>query len=202
MKIPSPTYGLAMMNAIRRINAIDLVRCRHHNMSMLQTLAAFRTRKSYDAWDKIYGILGMHFVFKIGRVVPDYQISAEWLYIEFATRHIAQTGTLDVLNHAGYLNQGGLDVPSYVPDWTAPMSGYEHRHYASRGNAIPLYDASRGRAAQFKVLNDCRILLKGVFVDKIAVARSVHNTETNSLALLGECLQMMTGTFAGHQARA
>jgi hypothetical protein len=202
VKIPSPTYGLSMLNAIRRINAIDFVRCQQYNMSMLQTLATIRTRKSYDARDKIYGILGMNFVPEIERVVPDYQISVERLYIEFATRHIAQTGTLDVLNHAGYLNQGGLDVPSYVPDWTAPMSGYEHRHYVSRGNALPLYGASRGRAAQFKVLDDGRILLKGVFVDKIAVAGSVHDTETNSLALLSECLQMMAGTFAGHQARA
>jgi len=201
MKIPSPTYGLSMVNAFRRINVIDFVRCQQYNMSMLQTLAMLRMRESYDPRDKIYGILGMHFVPEI-KVVPKYETSAKQLYIEFATQYIEQTGKLDVLNHAGYLNQGVLDVPSYVPDWTARMSEYEHRHYSSRGNALRLYNASRGRAAGFKVCDDDKILLKGVIVDKIAVAGSVHDTEMNSLALLDECLQIMAGTSAGHQARA
>jgi hypothetical protein len=203
VNIPSPTYGLSMVNAIRKIDAISTMRTWQDDLNMLQTLALFRARRAYDARDKIYGILGLHFVSEITRVVADYQMSTRQLYIEFATRYIAQTGTLDILNHAGYLNQGGLDVPSYVPDWAAPMSESEHVHYVLRANAFPgSYDASNGRAAEFKVLNDDRILLKGTILDKIAIVGSVYDIEMNSLALLNECLQIMTRSLAGRQAKA
>jgi hypothetical protein len=162
---------------------------------MLQTLALFRARKASDARDKFYGI-GLHFLSDITRVVPDYQMSTWRLYIEFATQNIVEIGTLDVLNHSGYHNQGGLDVPSYVPDWAAPLSDSEHVHYVLRANAFPgSYDASNRRSAEFKVLNDGRILLKCIILDKIAIIGSVYDIEMNSLALLNECLQVMAGSW-------
>jgi len=105
-------------------------------------------RKASDGRDKIYGLLGMHFEQEITKLKPDYRNSPEWLYTDFATRHIKQTETLDVLNHAGYLNKGALDVPSYVPDWTAPMSQSVHSALVSRETArLFHYDTPQGRTA-------------------------------------------------------
>jgi hypothetical protein len=83
------------------------------------------------------------------------------------------------------------------------MSESEHVHYVLRANAFPgSYDASNGRSAEFKVLNDGRILLKGITLDKIAIVGSVYDIEMNSLALLNECLQIMAGNLAVRQAKA
>ena len=83
------------------------------------------------------------------------------------------------------------------------MSQSVHTNLVSRETArLGFNNASKGRPAQFKVLDDGRIWLKGVIVDKIAVVGSVHGTETNSLALICECLQMIARRLAGHEARA
>lgn len=57
-----------------------------------------------------------------------------------------------------------MDVLLYVPDWTAPMSQSLHSNLVSRKTArLRFYNASRGRLAQFKVLDDGKISLKGVY---------------------------------------
>jgi hypothetical protein len=208
IRISSPTYGVSMADAIRRINTFYHMRSFHmlssqYNINMLRGLALCRRRKAYDDRDKIYGLLGMHFKLEIDKLEPKYEMSAKQLYTEFATRHIRQTDTLDVLNHAGYLNEGGLDVPSYVPDWTAPISQPVHTALVSRETVrLAFYNATQGRPAQFKVLGDGGISLKGVIVDKIAVVGSVHGTDTNSLAFICECLQIRARRLAGHESRA
>jgi hypothetical protein len=208
LRISSPTYGVSMADAIRRINTFYHMRFFHmlssqYNINMLRGLALCRRRESLDARDKIYGLLGIHSGPETTKLKPDYQTSAERLYTKFATEHIEQTCTLDVLNHAGYLNKGGRNVPSYVPDWTAPMSQPVHTALVTRETVrLEFYNASQGRPAQFEVRDDSRISLKGVIVDKIAVVGSVQGTETNSLAFICECLQIRAKGLAGHESRA
>ena len=73
-----------------------------------------------DPRDKIYAILGLfdHFENDV-LLVPDYSISVESLYCDFARANIRSTGNHNLLRYSGLGHEmpRSYDLPSWVPDW-------------------------------------------------------------------------------------
>ncbi|KAF2757367.1 hypothetical protein EJ05DRAFT_511186 [Pseudovirgaria hyperparasitica] len=96
-----------------------------YQQSLLYLLSAFSPMDSTDPRDKVYGLLGLSQEDRPGtpnptRVVPDYTRPVVDIYTDVARSLIQRTHTLDILSAC--LGSGSVSgLPSWVPDWTAPI---------------------------------------------------------------------------------
>lgn len=95
--------------------------------SLFYALALFRGRNAGDTRDKVYGMLGLAKKnFKpIQTVQPDYSLSVEEVFSHSATAEIARTRSLETLSYC--YGDRKLNLPSWVPDWTADVTRAESR---------------------------------------------------------------------------
>lgn len=100
--------------------------------SFLNIATTFRTRKSFDPRDKIYGILGLA-TGEFAKVLPDYNRQAEEAFEHTFLLSVEQTRSLDALSYVyGESDPDlGLGLPSFVLDWTAAVHVAWHHAYES-----------------------------------------------------------------------
>ncbi|KAI3322471.1 HET-domain-containing protein [Xylariaceae sp. AK1471] len=90
---------------------------------LLDLLDLSRECDAKDARDKVYAILGLAIDEKSRGLVADYNISVVDLYTEVALRLASRHGWVKVLCRAGVQFRRIQPLPSWVPDWTSPISG-------------------------------------------------------------------------------
>ena len=159
--------------AMVSFNSLKDFRENRDALDFLQVAVALTDRECYDPRDKIYGILGL-----VGRgirefVRPDYNISTTRLYVNVAMASIRQTRNLDILSSAHGKGSLPLNLPSYVPDWTASLSGQWMAHFRVRCAILTLgiYNACGGSAAELKLAPNIAAG-RAVIVDTISEADS------------------------------
>ncbi|KAF3001649.1 hypothetical protein E8E14_003414 [Neopestalotiopsis sp. 37M] len=94
-------------------------------VEILHLLLVARSCHASDPRDKIFALLGLLPSRRIGDIDADYSIMARELYIRVAVYLAINIDWSQILFHAGTESQeAGLvpSLPSWVPDWTAPLS--------------------------------------------------------------------------------
>ncbi|KAH9222309.1 heterokaryon incompatibility protein-domain-containing protein [Leptodontidium sp. 2 PMI_412] len=132
---------------------------------LLNLLILSRVNQATDPRDKIYSLLGLAREGIIARsVTPDYSEANNTaiLYRDIATKFIRAGRGTDLLKHAG-IDQKLPGLPSWVPDWTYQSRSIMHSElYNCSGSSIPSISVS--------ATDPNRIIVRGVILDKIAVA--------------------------------
>lgn len=120
-------------------------------VGFLEIVTAFRTRKCTNPIDKVYGMFGMaqdtlRASFKI-----DYSLSPEEAFREYVMATIRVSESLDCLSYVHGVGDLALKLPSYVPDFTAPLGQFESDSYYRRvGANYVLFKAARNSKATFQ----------------------------------------------------
>ena len=83
---------------------------------LIQNLLKFRSRQATDPLDKIYGVMGLQSGFAPIVLHPNYSLSQQELFVEFAPEMIRSQGWLAPLHLD--LSKRLMGLPSWVPDWT------------------------------------------------------------------------------------
>ncbi|MCJ1378232.1 hypothetical protein MMC17_001329 [Xylographa soralifera] len=115
--------------------------------------------------DKIYAALGL--VKGSSTVIPDYSLGVGEVYRSFARQYIEEHNTLDLLEEC---NLSADDIVSWAPNYSRKTFGHGLEKHSERDRSIRVYNASRGKPAQFKFSDDSKTLtLIGCYSDPIAV---------------------------------
>lgn len=88
-----------------------------HAVNLYRVMSLSRNVFATDPRDKIYGLLAMMDESLTRNIMPDYLAPVRSVYIDFAKDTIEDTKSLELLRHTS--SYGTLDLPSWVPDWTA-----------------------------------------------------------------------------------
>jgi hypothetical protein len=99
-----------------------------HRTNLVRYLILSKQAAATDDKDKIYGILGLLPATISSRIVPNYEISSELVYQQFAQILLDIEGLDGLLAWAGGLD--GRHRSTWIPDWTVPFletisSGFE-----------------------------------------------------------------------------
>ncbi|KAF2122779.1 heterokaryon incompatibility protein-domain-containing protein [Lophiotrema nucula] len=130
-------------------------------LSLLELLRRFRSLESSDPRDKLYSLLGLASDAEALALTLSYNRSHIDLFKDFARNTILQTLTLDVLGQANKLHQ---DFPSWVPDWTVPVSQISYINHD-----VGDYHAASGNwALNIQFHQDNILAIEGIFIDEIA----------------------------------
>jgi len=105
--------------------------------------------EAMDDRDKIYGIHRLLDQELRTSIVPDYHLSAETIYIDFANAYLRSKGLGSLLIWGG--NCGQRQLPSWVPDWTVPAIRNHVRMLEQR-------QASASVALRHSVTNNGKVL--------------------------------------------
>ncbi len=76
-----------------------------------------RDAQASDSRDKIFGLLGLAPDEITSEITVDYSTDVNSIYRTFAST-ILESGDIYLLNHAGIAHASGLELPSWVPDWS------------------------------------------------------------------------------------
>ena len=114
---------------------------------LLDLLIAFRDRKASDPRDKVYALLSMART-QEGKapLIPDYSSSEIEVFRQATLESIYATEDLSLFS-TELGRKFRDDLPTWVPDWGAPGGSM----YASRAEALELYNASPGKATRSSV---------------------------------------------------
>jgi hypothetical protein len=89
---------------------------------LVSLLVSLRVRNATDARDKIYAALGlMKDPENTVGILPDYESPPEDVYTRATSSILKASGNLDILGicSTNKLDESTLDLPSWVPDWSA-----------------------------------------------------------------------------------
>jgi hypothetical protein len=170
----APPLGTVIGNLFN----LERVHQARETWDLLRLAMVFRSRKSYDPRDKIYGMLGLT---ESGLVEVDYGLSTDKVFTNLMMGFIEQTQTLDVLSYGYGVRHLSLDLPSFVPDWTASTSSKEssaiHEQSAIQDRTVlsrsNIYNACRGTPQQFVLHAHDTAASKGLIIDTVAAL--AHN---------------------------
>lgn len=122
---PSLVAGLAKIDALHNFKNPES----RFNMQPLRIATFFRDRHCSDPLDHIYGILGLaNPIFQL-KLRPDYYSAPGAAYTSATMTWISDTRTLNALSLAFGIRSDTLDIPTYVPDLSAPanQAAFLHR---------------------------------------------------------------------------
>ncbi|RTE76907.1 hypothetical protein BHE90_008638 [Fusarium euwallaceae] len=128
--------------------------------TLLELLVQCRLRQASDPRDKVYSLLGLthadgdNSAGTLG-IEADYRLSASQVYCHTAQKLLLQSGDLNVLGAC--TSTTNLELPSWVPDWSAP-SGPRPLMHDARGRLRQTH-ASRGTKATPRFIEDNRLLV-------------------------------------------
>lgn len=147
-------------------------RVRYHQMEhieLLDLLHAFRERLSSDPRDKIFGLLGL--IQRDPRypaLHADYSLSTETVYQEIFISFLKDTGNLNLLVRQTEVERT-LDLPTWIPDWTAKVSNRTADIHSIVRESLYLYKASRSTHSDIRWSSIAKTLgMKGLLFDEIA----------------------------------
>ncbi|KAH8655287.1 heterokaryon incompatibility protein-domain-containing protein [Xylariales sp. PMI_506] len=126
-------------------------------------LTSFRSRSASDDRDMIYGLLGLFYTTPIR---PDYSRRWDKVYRGTQRSMILETNSLAPLLRTRELSRRSC-LPSWVPDWAAPVQGQNVDEDLAWVTLYKLYNAAAGTALRIKSGSDKELRLKGVEVDEI-----------------------------------
>jgi hypothetical protein len=110
-------------------------------MSFNIVLSASRNSKCTDPRDRIYAILSLAKNYTTGyeprpSLKPDYTNQASDLYKGITVQNLKQLKTLKLLTHCE-LNEKGVDLPSWVPDWSMKRETSKLGLVKAWGDSLP-----------------------------------------------------------------
>jgi hypothetical protein len=112
---------------------------------------------------------------------PDYSLTTRQLYKKVVALCIEASQSLDVLSYVYGTRNLVLDMPSYVPDWTASIAQKDHRLFV--GRCIILYSnsyyASTKSVPQFSISADGTAHTGGILFDVIAECGEYTDTDSD-----------------------
>ncbi|RDW63429.1 hypothetical protein BP6252_10974 [Coleophoma cylindrospora] len=149
-----------LANDILDIESVRIARVNGLRPPFLSILRRFRTKKSSDPRDKVFGLLGLADEEAFASLAPDYSLSREKVMLRTAVEVIFKSSGLEAL--AGSVT-GPSSVPSWMTDWAEPPMGSE----LERLSRLHLYNASRSQAGITRLHGDSLLELQGYFVDTI-----------------------------------
>jgi hypothetical protein len=146
-------------NEFAAITNIAGLRDRRGTISLVEALAMCRNADVTDLKDKVYA---MHGVARTDSPAVDYRNSVHQVYIDTARAILHEPYALHL---AGIGFDRALSVPSWVPDWSAPLKG-------SQGYLVPpglhFYNACGSHTATRIRATEATIALPECDVDSIA----------------------------------
>ncbi|RSL65857.1 hypothetical protein CEP54_004056 [Fusarium duplospermum] len=130
------------------------------SQKLLELLIQCRFRQASDPRDKVYALLGLidaDLDDSAGSLAieADYRLSTSQVYCHAARQLLLQSGDLNVLGSCTAITN--LELPSWVPDWSAP-SGPRPLMHDARGRLRQTH-ASRGTKAAPRFIEDNRLLI-------------------------------------------
>lgn len=135
--------------------------------NLLQTIYTTGKSLASDSRDKIYAILGL--ACDSGRLIkePDYGLTIQEVYQQFAISFVGEYQSIEFLSLAGlpvFPRRPELSLPTWTPDWN-------HRNAATLNSTVRparITNASRNYPAQVKFSPDHAIMTaRGICVDVI-----------------------------------
>ena len=119
-----------------------------------------RTANETDARDKVYGILSLLDPKIVKLIEPNYKLTTEEVYINFAKASVMGTGSLDILCHSRFDGEESRQLPTWVPDWRdGEIVGQELTV------SVP-YQTSRDQKSDPSLEGDS-LILQGFVFDKV-----------------------------------
>lgn len=160
--------GVSVWNALSRASSLQHFRGRtEEEAGFLYIATTFRTRRSFDPRDKIYGMLGLARG-RFAELRPDYEREASEVFESVVLLSVEETGSLGALSYVYGESKLGLGLPSFVPDWTAEVQEAWHKSFMDRSILTAYFDASNGSRAALDLATPGKATTRAVFVDTIA----------------------------------
>lgn len=178
-----PFWAYSEFTADTTISLMDSLRIRRQDhsgtinvqssLNLVQTLHDSRNYKCTVLSDKIYGVLTLADDKNI-YAAPDYSLPTEDVFKSVAISHIENTKGLTILYHCSKSGEGsGLDLPSWVPDWTRKC--HHEPFYLS-----PLKCSASGSSTpSYKFVNSA-LMVRGRVMETIFCIDHVRNVPRNA----------------------
>jgi hypothetical protein len=133
-------------------------------------LWTFCTKKAQEPVDKIYGVLGIPCSRRF-TITLDYSIGKEALYKSISILCIRKERYLNVLK--GHMRRS-ISMPRWVQDWSTPLDEEDWMREMKFVEGT-CYSASSDLRAEMNTDSEDKIILKGIFVDKVCGSTKSFN---------------------------
>ncbi|KAJ4376360.1 hypothetical protein N0V83_001643 [Neocucurbitaria cava] len=155
-----------------RVAQIDYFRHRYHqghHPYLSGLLHDFRTRSSTDSRDKIFGLLGLVTEdLKYNELQADYSLPTDAVYRQAFIYLLQQKKSVNLLVRAIELKRT-LDLPTWIPDWTAEVDEATANIELNIIYTLHLYNASQSTQSDIVYPNTSNMLgVKGLLFDTVA----------------------------------
>jgi hypothetical protein len=160
--------SLSVFGVLRRLQTLTPY-SKRKGTPFLVVVSDFRLRSCFDPRDKIYGILGLLNPGFRNHIQPDYTRPVKDLYLDVTLLAIEATESLSILGLKYGERTQHLNLPSFVPDWTAHVSEDWYPALQNRWKQTEEYDASKGSAVdlQRSAPGEYEVTTSGVYIDKV-----------------------------------
>lgn len=134
----------------------------------IDVLAAFQYRQCFNPRDKVFGLLGLAPESFRSKIALDYNRSPKEVYTDVVLAAIAETGNLNVLSYIYGRRTENLDLPSFVPDFTAAVQERWVPNYLSRCFVtLDYYNACNSSMLDLKLLGTNEATTSAIILDVI-----------------------------------
>ncbi|KAF3038977.1 hypothetical protein E8E12_002657 [Didymella heteroderae] len=132
----------------------------------VDVLATFQYRQCFNPRDKVFGLLGLAPESFRSRIPLDYSRSPEEVYTDVFLAAVAETDNLNVLSYIYGRRTGELDLPSFVPDFTAAVQEKWVPNYLSRCFVtLDYYNACDSSIPDLKIFDTDEATTSAIIVD-------------------------------------
>ncbi|KAH7082449.1 heterokaryon incompatibility protein-domain-containing protein [Paraphoma chrysanthemicola] len=186
-----------------RVSDIDYCRARYHGherLNLVLLLHDFRSRSSTDPRDKIFGLLGL-----VNRdphyhgIQADYSLSPETAYEQVFLHLFRESGSLNALVRPSETKRT-LDLPTWMPDWTARVSESTKDIEVRIISDLRLYNACLSTRMDVRWPGTTkRLVVKGLLFDKVAALLAPHPNQ--DMRMKGDVAQYVQSIYDDMERR-
>jgi hypothetical protein len=134
----------------------------------IDVLATFQYRQCFNPCDKVFGLLGLAPESFQSKVVLDYNRSPEEVFTDVTLAAIAETGNLNVFSYIYGRRSGVLDLPSFIPDFTAAVQEEWVPNYLSRCFVtLDYYNTCSGSVPDLKMIDAGEATTSAIILDVV-----------------------------------